>query len=203
MVRLIDDLLDVSRISRNKLDIRKERVELTAVVESAVESNRPLIQQFGHELTVSLPPQPVQLDADAIRLTQVFLNLLNNAAKYTKRGGHIWLTADREGSDAVVSVRDNGIGISAESLAELFTPFSQVDSGLARKFEGTGLGLALVSAVARAHGGDVLAQSTPGQGSEFELLLPAPAGPLELMPGPAAGTPGEASSANGRLARKP
>ena len=86
MVRLIDDLLDVSRISRNKLDIRKERVELAAVVESAVESSRPLIQQCGHELTVSLPPQPLHLDADPIRLAQVFLNLLNNAAKYTKRG---------------------------------------------------------------------------------------------------------------------
>ena len=112
MVRLIDDLLDVSRISRNKLDIRKQRVELAAVVESAVESSRPLIQQCGHELTVSLPPQPVHLDADPIRLAQVFSNLLNNAAKYTKRGGHIWLTAEQEGSDAVVRVRDNGIGIA-------------------------------------------------------------------------------------------
>ena len=94
MVRLIDDLLDVSRISRNKLDIRKERVELAAVVESAVESSRPLIQQCGHELTISLPTEAIHLDADPVRLAQVFLNLLNNAAKYTKHGGHIWLTAE-------------------------------------------------------------------------------------------------------------
>ena len=173
MVRLIDDLLDVSRISRNKLDIRKERVELAAVVESAVESSRPLIQQCGHELTVSLPPQPVHLDADPIRLAQVFLNLLNNAAKYTKRGGHIWLTAEREGSDAVVSVRDNGIGIPGDMLSRIFDMFTQVDRSLERSQGGLGIGLTLVRRLVEMHDGSIEARSNgPDQGSEFVVRLP-------------------------------
>ena len=173
MVRLIDDLLDVSRISRNKLDIRKQRVELAAVVESAVESSRPLIQQCGHELTVSLPPQPVHLDADPIRLAQVFLNLLNNAAKYTKRGGHIWLTAEREGSDAVVSVRDNGIGIPGDMLARIFDMFTQVDRSLERSQGGLGIGLTLVRRLVDMHDGSIEARSNgPDEGSEFVVRLP-------------------------------
>ena len=173
MVRLIDDLLDVSRISRNKLDIRKERVELAAVVESAVESSRPLIQQCGHELTVSLPPEPVHLDADPIRLAQVFLNLLNNAAKYTKRGGHIWLTAEREGSDAVVSVRDNGIGIPGDMLSRIFEMFTQVDRSLERSQGGLGIGLTLVRRLVEMHDGSIEARSNgPDQGSEFVVRLP-------------------------------
>src|SRR5688500_6512827 len=127
MVRLVDDLLDVSRISRDTLDLRKQRVELAAVVEGAVESSGPLIRQCGHELTVRLPPQPLHLDADPVRLAQVFSNLLNNAAKYTNRGGHIRLTAEREGSDAVVGVRDDGIGIPGDMLARVFDMFTQVD----------------------------------------------------------------------------
>ena len=165
MVRLIDDLLDVSRISRNKLDIRKQRVELAAVVESAVESSRPLIQQCGHELTVSLPPQPLHLDADPVRLAQVFLNLLNNAAKYTKRGGHIWLTAEREGSDAVVSVRDNGIGIPGDMLSRIFDMFTQVDRSLERSQGGLGIGLTLVRRLVEMHDGSIEARSNgPDQG---------------------------------------
>ena len=173
MVRLIDDLLDVSRISRNKLDIRKQRVELAAVVESAVESSRSLIQQCGHELTVSLPPQPVHLDADPIRLAQVFSNLLNNAAKYTKRGGHIWLTAEQEGSDAVVRVRDNGVGIPGDMLARIFEMFTQVDRTLERSQGGLGIGLTLVRRLVEMHDGSIEARSNgPDKGSEFVVRLP-------------------------------
>ena len=114
MVRLVDDLMDISRISRNKLELRKARIELWAVVQSAVETARPQIEASGHTLTVTLPPQPVYLDADLTRLAQVFWNLLNNSAKYTEPGGRIALTAESEGGEAVVTVRDNGIGIPAE-----------------------------------------------------------------------------------------
>lgn len=183
MVRLIDDLLDVSRISRNKLDIRKQRVELASVVESAVESSRPLIQQSGHELTIRLPPEAVALDADPIRLAQVFLNLLNNAAKYTKRGGHIWLTADREGSDAIVSVRDNGIGIPAEMLPRIFEMFTQVDRSLEQSQGGLGIGLTLVRRLVDLHDGTIEARSDgPDQGSEFVVRLPLIPPPLEPPP---------------------
>jgi len=173
MVRLIDDLLDVSRLSRNKLDIRKQRFELATVVETAVETSRPLIQQCGHELTVSLPPQPVHLDADPIRLAQVFSNLLNNAAKYTKHGGHIWLTAEREGRDAVVSVRDNGIGIPGDMLARIFDMFTQVDRSLERSQGGLGIGLTLVRRLVDLHDGSIEAHSNgPDAGSEFVVRLP-------------------------------
>ena len=179
MVRLIDDLLDVSRISRNTLDIRKERIELAAVVESAVESSSPLIQQCGHELTVSLTPQPLHLDADPIRLAQVFINLLNNAAKYTKRGGHIWLSAAREGSDAVVSVRDNGVGIPSEMLARIFDMFTQVDRSLEQSQSGLGIGLTLVRRLVEMHDGSIEARSAgPGKGSEFIVRMPLPIQPL-------------------------
>jgi signal transduction histidine kinase len=180
MVRLIDDLLDLSRIGRNTLDIRKQPVELTAVVESSVESSRPLIQQCGHEFTVSLPPQQVHLDADPIRLAQVFSNLLNNAAKYTKRGGHIWLTAERQGSDAVVSVRDNGIGIPGDMLSKIFEMFTQVDRTSEQSQGGLGIGLTLVRRLVDMHDGNIEARSSgPNQGSEFvvRLPLPSPSGP--------------------------
>jgi two-component system CheB/CheR fusion protein len=183
MVRLIDDLLDVSRISRNKLDLRKQQVELAAVVESAVESSRPLIQQCGHELTVSLPPQPVHLDADPVRLSQVFSNLLNNAAKYTKLRGHIWLTAEREGSDAVVSVRDNGIGIPGDMLARVFDMFTQVDRSLERSQGGLAIGLTLVRRLVEMHDGSIEARSNgPDQGSEFVVRLPLPVQPPQEPP---------------------
>ena len=163
----------MSRISRNKLDIRKERVELAAVVESAVEGSHSLIEQCGHELTVSLPPKSVHLDGDPIRLTQVFLNLLNNAAKYTKRGGHIWLTAQREGSDAVVSVRDNGIGIPSNMLSSIFDMFTQIDQSLERSQGGLGIGLTLVRRLVEMHDGSIEAHSDgPDQGSEFIVRLP-------------------------------
>ena len=173
MVRLVDDLLDVSRISRNKLDIRKERVELATVLESALESSRPLIEKSGHELTVSLPTVPVLLDADPIRLAQVFLNLLNNSAKYTKQGGRIWLTAERQGSDAVISVRDNGVGIAADMLARVFDLFTQVGGSLERSQGGLGIGLTLVRRLVEMHDGNIEARSNGrDQGSEFVVRLP-------------------------------
>ncbi|HUE70420.1 MAG TPA: ATP-binding protein [Pirellulaceae bacterium] len=185
MVRLVDDLLDMSRMSRNALDIRKQPVELASVVENAVESSRPLIQQCGHELTVSLPPDAIHLDADAIRLAQVFLNLLNNAAKYTKQGGHIWLTAIREGSDAVVSVRDNGIGIPRDMLPRIFDMFTQVDRSLERSQAGLGIGLTLVRRLVDLHDGTIEARSNgPDQGSEFVVRLPFIQQPLEMPPNP-------------------
>jgi PAS domain S-box-containing protein len=173
MVRLVDDLLDISRITRNKLELRKAPVELWAVVQSAVETARPQIEAQGHTLTVTLPPQPIHLNADLTRLAQVFWNLLNNSAKYTEPGGRISLTAEREGNEAVVTVRDNGIGIPAESLPGLFEIFSQVDRSLERAQGGLGIGLALVKGLTKAHGGRVEARSEGvGRGSTFIVRLP-------------------------------
>ena len=132
MTRLIDDLLDISRITRNTLDLRKERLDLAEVLQVAVETGRPLIEEGGQDFAVTLPPEPISLEADPIRLAQVVANLLNNAAKYTARGGHIWLTAERQGSDAVVTVRDTGIGIPAEMLPRIFEMFAQADRSLDR-----------------------------------------------------------------------
>ena len=173
MVRLVDDLMDVSRISRDKLELKQERVDLAKVVQSAVETSRPLIDQMGHRLSVRLPPQPVYVDADPTRLAQVFLNLLNNSAKYTEAGGRIELTAERHGSDVVVSVRDNGIGIPAENLPSVFDLFSQVASGLYRSQGGLGIGLSLVRRLVEMHGGSITAESGGlGLGSTFAVRLP-------------------------------
>jgi PAS domain S-box-containing protein len=159
MVRLIDDLLDISRITRGKLRLRKDRVELVAVVRSAVEAARPLIDAQAHQLTVTLPPETIHLDADPIRLAQVFSNLLNNAAKYTEKGGRIWLTAERQAGEVVVSVRDTGIGIATEHLSHVFKMFSQVAPALERSQGGLGIGLALVRGLVDLHGGKVEARS--------------------------------------------
>jgi PAS domain S-box-containing protein len=185
MVRLIDDLLDVSRITRGKLQLRKERVELAAVVRSAVEAARPCVGAQAHELTIMLPDPPVYLQADPIRLAQVYSNLLTNAAKYTEKGGHIWLTAERQSGEVVVSVRDTGIGIAAEHLPRLFEMFSQVDSALERSQGGLGIGLSLVRGLVELHGGSVEARSGgPGRGSEFIVRLPALEAPVEGLPEP-------------------
>jgi PAS domain S-box-containing protein len=173
MVRLIDDLLDVSRISQNKMDLRRSRVLLAEAVGGAVETARPLIDAAGHELTVSLPPDPVYLDADPTRLTQVFANLLTNSAKYTERGGRIWLTAAPAGGEVVISVRDTGIGIPAASLPTIFDLFSQVDRSIERATGGLGIGLALVKGLVEMHGGSVAVSSGgPGRGTEFTVRLP-------------------------------
>jgi PAS domain S-box-containing protein len=174
MSRLVDDLLDVSRITRGRVNLRRERVELATVVARAVESVRPLIDARGHELSISVPNEPVHLDADMTRLVQILGNLLNNASKYTPEGGHIWLTAYREGDDAVVIVRDNGIGIPAEMLPRVFDLFTQVDRTLDRSQGGLGIGLTLVRSLVELHGGSVKAASEgTGRGSEFIVRLPA------------------------------
>lgn len=189
LVRLVDDLMDLSRISRGKIDLRTERVRLAAVVESAVETSRPLIEQMGHELTIVLPEQPVTLDADPTRLAQVFLNLLTNAAKYSDRGAHIRLVAEREGSDVVVSVTDTGIGIPADQLPRIFQMFTQVERSLEKAQGGLGIGLSLVKRLVEMHGGSIEARSDgPGQGSEFDVRLPVVA---EASGPHAADAPGE------------
>jgi signal transduction histidine kinase len=183
MIRLIDDLLDLSRITRNTLDLRKERVDLGEVLQVAVETSRPLIEEGGQEFVVTPPPEPIDLDADPIRLAQVISNLLNNAAKYTERGGHIWLTAERQGSEAVVTVRDTGIGIPAEMLPRIFEMFMQVDRSLERPQGGLGVGLTLVKRILDLHGGTITAHSDgPGTGSTFSIRLPAIREPSPARP---------------------
>ncbi len=178
MVRLIDDLLDVSRITRGQLQLRKERVELAAILDGAVESARPHLDRAAHRLALTLPAQPVYLDADPVRLTQVFLNLLNNAAKYTERGGRIGLAAVFDGADLVVTVRDNGIGIPQEHLSGIFEMFSQTGEARERRQGGLGIGLALTKGLVQMHGGSIEARSEGlGKGSELIVRLPAVAGP--------------------------
>ncbi len=173
MVRLIDDLLDLSRISRGKVELRKQRVELAEVLGQAVETSRPVTEEAGLELTVDLPSDPIFVDADLTRMTQVFANLLNNAAKFTERGGHVWLTAETQDGHAVVSVRDDGIGIPAQQLARVFDMFTQVDQSLERSRNGLGIGLSLVRGLVEMHGGTVEARSEGcGLGSELIVRLP-------------------------------
>ena len=188
LTRLIDDLMDISRITRNKLELRKRRVELAEVINGAVESSRPLIDERGHELTVTLPSQPVYLDGDMVRLAQVFLNLLNNAAKYTEPGGRIWLTGEVEGSEVVVRVKDTGVGIPGDKLPSVFEMFFQVDRSLERSQGGLGVGLSLVRRLVELHGGRVEAHSEGlGKGSEFTVRLPVLAETPTAMPVPGAG----------------
>ena len=173
LVRLVDDLLDVSRISRGKIELRRERVELAPVIHNAIETIRAVIESARHELTVILPPQPLYLHADAARLIQVFGNLLNNSSKYSEPQGHISLTAERQGNDAVVSVKDAGVGIAPNMLSKIFEMFTQIDTSLERARGGLGIGLTLVKRLVEMHGGSVSALSEgPGRGSEFVVRLP-------------------------------
>jgi signal transduction histidine kinase len=172
MVRLIDDLLDVSRINKGKVALRKERIDLASVVQDAVETSRSLIESAGHRLTVTLPPKPVTVNADRTRLAQVFANLLNNSAKYTAPGGSIALGVERQGTDIVVSVKDDGIGIPRDMLPKIFDTFMQVDHSLERSQGGLGIGLSLVRALVGMHNGTVEARSEGhGKGSEFIVRL--------------------------------
>jgi len=173
MVHLIDDLLDLSRISRGKIDLRKERIELGSAIAQAIETSRPSIDEAGHELFIEVPPSPIYVDADLTRLTQVFSNLLNNAAKFTKRGGQLRLAVQLVGADAVVSVTDNGIGIPTHMLQQVFEMFTQVESNLERSQGGLGIGLSIVQRLVQMHRGSVEARSNgPGSGSEFVVRLP-------------------------------
>jgi PAS domain S-box-containing protein len=173
MVRLVDDLLDVSRIDQGRIELRKARTELAAVVSQSVEAARSLVQAMQHDLTITVPSQPLHLDADPARLAQMVGNLLSNACKFTERRGRIRLTVEREGDQAVVRVQDNGIGIAAEQLGRIFDMFMQVDTSLERSGSGLGIGLTLVKKLVEMHGGSVEANSAGvGQGSEFVLRLP-------------------------------
>lgn len=185
MVRLVDDLLEVSRITQGKLRLRTSSLELSSAIQKAVETVRPLLEESDHKLTLSLPPEPIYVEADPARLAQVFSNLLGNAAKYTDRGGHILLSAERQEGEVVVSVRDTGIGIPSEHLAKLFEMFSQVDSVLERSKGGLGIGLALVRGLVEMHGGTVAAFSDgPGKGSQFVVRLPTSAATEQQPHGP-------------------
>jgi PAS domain S-box-containing protein len=173
LVRLVDDLLEVSRISRGKITLRTEPVELGQVLRSAAEACRPLMEREGHDFQVQLPQEPITLEGDAVRLTQVVANLLNNSAKYTEAGGRVWLGAARVGGEAVITVRDTGLGIPAEMLPHIFDMFAQVNRTLGRAQGGLGIGLALVRRLVELHGGRVEARSAgEGTGSEFVVRLP-------------------------------
>ncbi|WP_164103875.1 hybrid sensor histidine kinase/response regulator [Candidatus Laterigemmans baculatus] len=173
MVHLVDDLMDVSRITRGKLVLRKSRMDLAIAVRSAVDAAKGLIDDSGHQLTVELPEQPLWLEADPTRLTQVFSNLLNNAAKYTQRNGRIWLTVEQQPEVAVVTIRDNGTGIPGHMLESIFSMFTQVDHSLERGQGGLGIGLTLVKTLVEMHDGSITVHSDgEGHGSEFVVRLP-------------------------------
>ncbi len=173
MVRLVDDLLDISRITKGKLRLTTEPVELRVVVNNAAEDVRPVMNAHRHDFSVSLPTEPIWVQADPARLEQVVVNLLNNAAKYTDNGGLIRLTVHSEGAEAVIRVRDNGIGISPELLPEIFELFTQVDGSLGRSYGGLGIGLALAHNLVGMHEGRLQATSDgPGKGCEFTVKLP-------------------------------
>jgi signal transduction histidine kinase/CheY-like chemotaxis protein len=173
MVRLVDDLLDVARLTSGKITLRQEPTDLAVVVASAVESTRPAIEGRRHELAVVLPPERLQVRADPVRLAQVLANLLNNAAKYTPEGGRIWLTAEREDAEVVARVRDAGIGMAADMLPRVFDLFTQAEGTLDRAQGGLGIGLTLVRNLVELHGGSVQAFSGGlNEGSEFVVRLP-------------------------------
>ena len=174
MVRLIDDLIDVSRITNNRIALNNERVSLDRVIRHAIETSTPIIESQQHQLSIDLPAHSVTLDGDVVRLTQVFANLLNNAAKYTPRGGVIQIKAEETDDSVIVRIIDNGIGIPREMLARVFDMFMQIDNSLERTQGGLGIGLSLVKRLVQMHGGTVEADSKGmGEGSEFVVRLPA------------------------------
>ena len=173
LVRLVDDLMEVARVTRGRIELRRETIDLAAMLRSAVETSRPLIESARHELTVELPEEPVTLMADPVRLAQIVANLLNNAAKYTEDGGRISLSARRENNHAVISVRDSGVGIPVDVLPRVFDLFAQADRTYHRSQGGLGIGLTLVRTLVELHGGTVTAKSEGvGRGSEFIVALP-------------------------------
>ena len=174
MTRLIDDLMDLSRVTRDKLELKRAPAKLADIVHVALETSQPLLESGGHRFTLQMPGEPVGVDGDAARLAQVVSNLLNNAAKFTPRGGHITLRVEREGSEAVLRVRDTGVGIPREALPVIFEMFAQADHPPERTHAGLGVGLTLVRRIVELHGGTVEAHSEgPNMGSEFVVRLPA------------------------------
>ncbi len=186
----MDDLLEVSRITTGRVHLQESRIDLRGVVESAIETSRPQCGQKSQSIAKSLPSEPIWIHGDPMRLEQVVVNLLNNACKYTERNGHIWVGLEQLGDQAVLRVRDNGIGIAPEVLPRIFDLFTQADKSLDRSQGGLGIGLALVQSLVTMHRGTVEAVSTVGQGSEFIIKLPVdssvaspvtiPAEPLNL-----------------------
>jgi CheY-like chemotaxis protein len=195
LVRLVDDLLDVSRITRGTLELRRRKVLLTEVLGHAVESSRAFIESHGHELIVDIRAGNLLVDGDPDRLAQVFSNLLLNAAKYTETGGRITLILDRENDEAIIAVQDNGIGIPAQALEQVFDMFSQLRSHEVRGVEGLGIGLSLVRTLVQMHCGTVRAFSEgPGRGCRFTVYLPLAEGPVAVAgaaPRPAAQNRGQ------------
>ncbi|HEY1235301.1 MAG TPA: ATP-binding protein [Candidatus Binatia bacterium] len=197
LTHLTDDLFDVSRITRDKLELQKERLNLMEVIHAAVEASRPIIEQRGHQLTLTASKSSVYVDADRVRLTQVFANLLNNAAKYTPNGGQIWLSAEHAGDSVVVRVKDTGIGIAMEDLPRLFDLFYQVDRSFTRAEGGLGLGLTLVQRLLEMHGGKVEVRSDGlSRGSEFTVHL-------TVVPEVSVASHGEPPHENGRTVSRP
>ncbi|WP_309671857.1 ATP-binding protein, partial [Gemmatimonas sp.] len=194
MTRLIDDLMDVSRISQGKIQLRKSIMPLADVVQSAVESSRALIDAQGHDLVVDVPTEAIYVDGDFVRLSQVIANLLNNAAKYTRRGGRIRLAVEHQNVDAVVHVEDNGEGIAADKLSQVFDMFTQIDGSLEKSHGGLGIGLYIVKRLVELHDGSITVESGgSGAGSRFVVRLPAALaqganGPVDHTRGPR-GTP--------------
>jgi CheY-like chemotaxis protein len=188
LVRLVDDLMDVSRVMRGKIELRREKVELATVVARAVETVQPHVDAQEHRLSVRIPPESLLIDGDPVRLAQVVGNLLTNAAKYTEPGGRIWLTGERDGEMAVLRVRDNGIGIAPAMLPRIFELFVQVDHASTRAQGGLGIGLTLVKNLVEMHNGIVQVHSDGlGRGSEFVVKLPLVAQPLDPQQAPETG----------------
>ncbi len=182
LTQLVDDLLEVSRITTGRIQLRKERIALGSLVERAVGSVLPEIERRRHELSVSVPPEPIWVDADSVRLEQVVVNLITNAAKYTEDGGHIWLTVNREQDTAIIRLRDTGIGIAPDVLPNVFDLFAQAERSLARSEGGLGIGLALVKRLTELHGGSVDVYSALGRGSELLVRLPVAPDPEFIVP---------------------
>jgi PAS domain S-box-containing protein len=195
MVRLIDDLLDLSRITRGTLELRRHRVELGSIIQQAIETVRPLVECASHHLQVNLPSRPVYVDGDPMRLAQVFSNLLNNACKFTPHGGHIRLQAEVEGAEVVVAVGDDGMGIPPDKVQTIFEMFAQLDRTLERSQGGLGIGLTIVKRIVDMHGGSIQVHSDgPGRGTTFHVRLPV------LVEGAPPPTPGRDEVEPGRAA---
>ena len=197
LTRLVDDLLEVTRLATGKVQLRRERVAWSDIVDRAVETARPLLEEHGHELTLSVPPEPIWLLGDAARLEQVVVNLLTNAAKYSDDDRDIWLSVEPEGDWSVLRVRDCGVGIAPELLPHIFDLFTQGERSLDRSQGGLGVGLSLVQRLVELHGGTVVATSVLGESSEFVVRLPIE--PASNMPAPALAA--KAAHASGKVYR--